>query len=211
MASGSGAFMEISIQFEGQREIVGRFFSLGMASRSVAPAMEQVGLMLQRDWEHQFEAEGGYLGAKVGPKWAPLAASTVKDRIRKRFPGAHPILVREGGLEASIVRRGAAHNVFEVGDDHVRVGTTHPIAPYQQYGTRGRRVGTRHDYYSAKQGVYLKGHPGGAWVDSAVYGGGIPPRVMIALAWDARSRITRIIGDYVRGQVAAAFGGGTGV
>lgn len=38
-----------------------------------------------------------------GPGWAPLAKSTQRDRLRKGYGAAHPILVREGDLRRSFL------------------------------------------------------------------------------------------------------------
>lgn len=161
-------FIDVSIQFEGQSELVGKFATWGRAISDLSPAWEKVGYRLQHDFAVQFEAEGGFLS--TAPKWAPLKPSTIADRLRKGF-GPGPILRRTGMLMASATIRGAAANVFEVGPDHVTVGTALPYAIFHQKGAPGAHI---------------------------------PQRKMIALNWETRPDIIKILGDYVRQQAASA-------
>lgn len=46
-------------------------------------------------WAHNYRSEGGMVGG-----WTQLAQSTVEDRQRQGFGGAHPILIRQGSLYA---------------------------------------------------------------------------------------------------------------
>lgn len=165
----AGGFLDLTITFEGQADLVGRFATWGYAIQNLSPALEQVGELLQQDWRQQFADEGGYLGAKVGPSWALLRPATVADRERRGFGGEHPMLVRYGDLRASVIERGALGNVFEVSPTSVRVGTEYPTAGYHQHGT-SRMVA----------------------------------RKMIGLKWESRSRILRILGNYVREQARLA-------
>lgn len=98
-----------------------------------SPAWEMVGEYMLEQFRTNYAMEGGWVGK--GTEWAPLAASTVKDRIRRGWPGEHPILERSGQLKESITERGAAYNVFDVRPDGVTIGTADPIAPFHQFGT----------------------------------------------------------------------------
>lgn len=135
MAGGGGGFLNITVQFEGQRELIGKFATWGANIQTMRPAWEDVGNLLLLDFAQQFEAEGGYLGAGVAPVWPPLAPSTIRDRLAKGY-GPGPKLVRTGQLMGSVTQRGANGNIFELGDNSVRAGTSYPIARYHQYGTR---------------------------------------------------------------------------
>lgn len=128
-------FIDVTIQFEGQAALIGKFATWGRAIGDLTPAWEKVGYRLQDDWREQFMTEGNWLGAGIAPPWLPLRPATVADRLRKGF-GAGPILRRTGMLAASATVRGAAWNVFEVGPDHVTVGTQAPYAGFHQRGTR---------------------------------------------------------------------------
>lgn len=60
------------------------------------------------------------------PRWPELAESTKADRVRRGFSANEPEL-RTGSLRNSIGHRA---------DDHgVTLGSTSPIAPYQEHGT----------------------------------------------------------------------------
>lgn len=164
-------FIEITFQMEGQQALIKEFADWGNAiTEQMQPAWEQVGELLQHDFAEQFAAEGGYLGAQLAPKWAQLRPSTVADRMRKGYPGAHPILQRSGEMRDSLVVRGAPGNVFEATPTSIRVGTASRIAPYHQRGTRK-----------------------------------MDARKMVALRYETRPQIIRILGDFVR-QLAAQAG-----
>jgi phage gpG-like protein len=59
------------------------------------PLWSSAKLILQ-DVERNFTTEGGLVGG-----WTPLAESTIRDRIRQGYGGAHPILQRTGALRKS--------------------------------------------------------------------------------------------------------------
>jgi len=59
------------------------------------PLWNSAKLILQ-DVERNFMTEGGLVGG-----WAPLSESTIKQRERLGFGGAHPILQRTGALRRS--------------------------------------------------------------------------------------------------------------
>ena len=136
MAGVDPGFISISLQVTGQRELTGKLATWGANVQHMTPAWEQVGDRLLQDFEQQFLGEGGYIGAKIAPKWAPLKESTVKDRLRRGYSGAHPILVREGLLKGSLSHRGAAGNIFQATDTGITVGTEVPYAIFHQKGTR---------------------------------------------------------------------------
>jgi len=70
----------------------------------------------------------GDQGYTYGKAWAPLKASTVRDRARKGY-GARPILVRSGTLKGGTRVRSVARSqaVIENPVDY---------APYHQFGTK---------------------------------------------------------------------------
>lgn len=79
-----------------------------------------------------------------GPGWAPLAESTVAERVRLGIGGDHPILNRSGAKESgrkggqlrrSLTTKGAKGAVFEPEIDGVFMGTRDPIAGFHQEGT----------------------------------------------------------------------------
>lgn len=131
-----GSYLQVSMQFEGQRELVARLATFGQQVTHLQPAWEQVGDLLLRDFAAQFTAEGGYLGGQIAPVWAQLRPSTVADRLRRGYAGEHPILERSGQLLHSATERNMAGNVFEATDSGLRIGTSDPIAKYHQYGTK---------------------------------------------------------------------------
>lgn len=73
---------------------------------------------------------GEYQNGQVGPfgSWPPLAPSTVEEKTRLGYGPPDNPLLREGDMRASIG--------YSVRLNHVDVGATSPIAPYQEFGTR---------------------------------------------------------------------------
>lgn len=139
----SGGFLDISFEVQGQREVLGKLHTAGAKIENMAPAWEQVGTELLKDFAQNFQDEGGAFGKGAWAQWAPLASSTVMERKRLGYPGEHPILVREGTLMASATERGAAGNVFEVGANSLVVGTTIRYAKYHQFGSRDGKLPMR--------------------------------------------------------------------
>ena len=71
-----------------------------------------------------YQAQAGIYEA-----WAPLADSTIQDRIRKGFTPDDPLL-RSGELRDSI-----HHGIWEVTPDTVFIGSSSDIMIYQELGT----------------------------------------------------------------------------
>jgi phage gpG-like protein len=97
----------------------------------VAATSEAMHLGLRRvaeKIEHDAKEQIGHYQEAVGPfpEWAPLAESTVEDRIAQGYSPDEPLL-RKGDLRDSIKH--------EVGVLEAVVGSTSPIAPYQELGT----------------------------------------------------------------------------
>lgn len=69
-----------------------------------------------------------------GPGWEPLAPSTVRERERKGYGGAHPILRRTGALQDSFTNPAAPHAVFRVEPEGFFVGSSDPVAHFHQTG-----------------------------------------------------------------------------
>lgn len=61
------------------------------ASNPTAAEQRTVEAAIREQFARNFAREGSGAGA-----WAPLAPSTVAQRLREGFPGAHPILQRRG-------------------------------------------------------------------------------------------------------------------
>lgn len=142
MPSGSG-FLDISFEVQGQREVLGRLATFGAKIENMSAAWEQVGTELLKDFQQNFDDEGGAFGKGAWAQWAPLRPATVRDRQRLGFPGAHPILVRTGDLMESVTVRGAPGNVFEVGPNSLVMGTTDPKAKFHQTGSRDGKLPMR--------------------------------------------------------------------
>ncbi len=66
-----------------------------------------------------------------GPGWAPLAESTQRDRVRRGYDAAHPILMREGDLRRSFLD--GSVQIYE--PDWMYYVSPSEIAPYHQHGT----------------------------------------------------------------------------
>lgn len=138
-----GSWFDIHFEIAGQKPLEARFNRMGTQLSDLSPAWEQVGEDLLEHFGQNFDQEGGVFGKTGWAQWPELAQSTVQDRLRRGYGGAHPILVREGELLDSVTRRGAPGNVFEVRPDGLTIGSSWFTAPYHQHGTRkmpARRV-----------------------------------------------------------------------
>jgi hypothetical protein len=135
MALDQGGFISISFQAGAEPTVISRKLATWNASiATMAPAWEQVGDYLLDQFDVNFGQEGGFFGGFS--TWPALRPATVKDRLRRGYGGAHPILFRTGELRWSTVMRGASNNVFQVGMNSLVVGTADPRAIFHQRGTR---------------------------------------------------------------------------
>lgn len=131
----SEGFITISFQAGAEPVTISRQLAAWNASiTTMAPAWEQVGNKLLNDFAANFSQEGGFFGGFS--KWPALRPSTVADRLRHGYSGAHPILQRTGELHWSATLKGASDNVFQVGTNSLVVGSANPYAGFHQTGTR---------------------------------------------------------------------------
>lgn len=90
---------------------------------------------VRQGFAESFAREGSAVG-----RWAQLADSTVLERVKAGYAGAHPILVREGSLRASYVDRDAEGHVSEFGATAtgwmLEEGSEHELAGFHATGTR---------------------------------------------------------------------------
>lgn len=133
MGLGSGGFIDIQFDYDGANGVTSiqrKLASFGQSVENMSPAWEYIGKQLLIDFRQNFAQEGGVFGQYS--RWAPLAASTQRERARQVGPwfAAHPILNRTGALEMSVEWQGAPNNVFEVGANSLTIGTTDPIAVF---------------------------------------------------------------------------------
>lgn len=140
--------MEITFSVDGLVEVQQKFWTWGKAIEDLSPAWMDIGDDIRADNAANFASEGGWysFGATVartgsgrgarGSSWAPLAPSTVRERERLGYGGAHPILVRQGDLMESLTVLGARGNITRIGPTSAEFGTAHPLAPFHHWGTR---------------------------------------------------------------------------
>ena len=88
----------------------------------------------QRAIQEVFDIEGD-------PQWAPLAVSTIQNRLRAGFPPEHPILERTGAFRRAFVVAGAPGNVIDETNygmygKTIRFGISDPRFIWHQEGTR---------------------------------------------------------------------------
>lgn len=74
----------------------------------------------------------------AGAPWAPLAESTVAERIALGYPGDHPILVRSGQYAESWINQDHADHGSEIEGEqgiwYIAEGSNDPRAPALEYG-----------------------------------------------------------------------------
>lgn len=122
-------------------------FGVALSGDGLMRVWEQVGYDLEADFMSNMIGEGrlafqatatGRMRAGFGGRggWAQLAESTVRERERLGYGGAHPILFREGNLATALAERGAEGNIFELSPTGISAGTDLYYAGFHQDGTR---------------------------------------------------------------------------
>lgn len=129
-----GGFIPLTFTV-GTQVIERKLVNFGVRIEDMSPVWEQIGEDLLADFASNFADEGGVFGQGAWAQWAPLAQSTIADRLRRGYD-AGPILERTGQLRQSTTERGTPGNVFIVAANGVEVGTLTPYAKYHQSGTR---------------------------------------------------------------------------
>jgi hypothetical protein len=176
--------MRLSLEITGQK-VEQEFASWTEHISDLSEPLELIGEDLLGDFAQNMVVEGGffggtrgYLGDAGGP-WKPLAESTVAERTRLGYGGAHPILWRTGDLGHALAERGAAGNVFEVGPDRLTVGASIFYALFHQDGTTRMParpiVGlsrTRREGIVKRLGEYVRKTVAAAGLNSGGGGGG---------------------------------------
>ena len=94
--------------------------------------LRQIGEIYLRHEKALFANKSGRKGAKEAP-WADLKDS-YKEIKRRRWGEVYPTLVAGGTLAESFSKEGAPYNVFVVGQNYARFGSSHPLARYHQDG-----------------------------------------------------------------------------
>ena len=109
-----------------------RFRTFGLGVQDLSDAWELIGERLEADNMLQMVSQGGVF---PGGAWPPLAPRTIEQRVKQGY-GEGPIEWRTGVLARSLAERGSMGHVFDVGPDHVTVGTDVEYAGFQHFGTR---------------------------------------------------------------------------
>lgn len=117
-------------------------FGKAISADGLIPVWTQIGEDLQADFAVNMFSEGGQgFGGKGG--WPQLKPSTVRDRERHGFEGAHPILWRKGTLGESLASKTAEGSVFKVTPNGVSVGTSIFYGGIHQSGSRDGKIPAR--------------------------------------------------------------------
>ena len=75
-------------------------------------------------------------GEQFGVDWPPLSAATVKDRERRGYGGAHPMLIRDHTLADSFTD-GDANHIQDVSTTDMEWGSALPYSLFLHTGTGG--------------------------------------------------------------------------
>jgi phage gpG-like protein len=95
------------------------------------PLQGAIARLLRRVLRQNFEERGSFATPRP---WAPLARSTIRDRIRQGY-GGKPMMRRTDRLYRSLtLQRASADGVFEVTDDSITLGSRVEYAQYHQRG-----------------------------------------------------------------------------
>jgi phage gpG-like protein len=120
--------MRISGFLDGLQVIDRRLAAIESRVADVSPAYPAVEKVFNEIARRTFESEG--VSSAAGA-WAPLAPSTERDRLRKGYGAAHPILVRTGDLKSSVVGR-TGDTIIVSTPKYFAIGTADPKAKFHQ-------------------------------------------------------------------------------
>jgi hypothetical protein len=126
------ASLRVSFEIDGARELDRTFVNviavIDKPARRIAPTFRAWAYRV--GWE-QFGSEGAK--GRSG-KW-PDRSKGYQERLLKSNPFALNILQVTGGLKLSLTRPDAKYAVWDVSDNAITFGTTHPAAIFHQRGT----------------------------------------------------------------------------
>jgi phage gpG-like protein len=97
-------------------------------ARDVSPAHPAVIKVFQEITRRTFATEGA---SSASGKWAPLAKSTERDRAKKGFGPAHPILVRSADMKSSVTEQ-TGDTIIVSTANYLSIGTADPKAKFHQ-------------------------------------------------------------------------------
>lgn len=128
--------MGVDFGFDYEQDRLDRFLTrlleMGRRAGDTTRAMEAVADDFLRVEQKVFDTDG----RAAGRHWTPLAATYAENKRREgRGNELLELLGGRGGrLRESLTKRGASHQVRDVGRDHARVGTSLGIAKIHQAG-----------------------------------------------------------------------------
>ena len=117
------------LTMRGRGSVMARIQGLAERAADASPAFEAVGSEWLAEFRDMFHSEG----SSAGHPWEPLQVDYAVWK-EEHFPG-QTILRRTDRLYDSLTEPGGPDNIFEVGPNSVRVGTTVPYADYHHEGT----------------------------------------------------------------------------
>jgi len=118
----------ITMTLDGAQVVDRKLEAIGERARNLMPAYPAVIQVFREIARQAFGTEGA---STASGAWAPLKPATVKDRERKGFPGAHPILQRTQRLMRSLTDlTGDTINVQT--PTYLGIGSATPYVAYHQ-------------------------------------------------------------------------------
>lgn len=138
--------MSVSGFLDGLQIIDRRLAAIEERANDVSPAYPAVERVFNEITRRTFETEGASSAAGA---WKPLALSTERDRARKGFSPAHPILVRRGDMKASVTGR-TSDTIIVSTPTYFAIGSDDPKVKYHQ-STRPRKKIPRRPLFDPTQ------------------------------------------------------------
>jgi phage gpG-like protein len=118
--------VKIDVDVSGEEIVARDLLRIGRRTVNAAPALREIGSLLEDLVQENFDTEGRAGGAA----WKPLAPATV---AQKAAAGARPeILQRSGDLLASLT--GGPGHIREIGDSWLVFGSGVPYGGFHQKG-----------------------------------------------------------------------------
>jgi phage gpG-like protein len=150
------------------------------------------------------------------PPWRPLAPSTVAAKRIMGLPAGlrtpagriprrllqlgqlneRTILILTGELRDSVSQKNHPHHIMRISHDRVEVGTSHPLAPFHEYGTRPYWI------YPRRARALRFVDANGRWVyRRRVYHPGLPARPFLRLTPEDEDEIHDALFDYLANAI----------
>lgn len=124
-----GAFLRITATISGTERVIDRLIRVERAATDLTPVWPAVVMAFRAIERRAFDTEGG---STDDGAWAELAERTQRERARKGFGAAHPILARTHALERALTLGVGAYERMTPTSLQIQLGSEVDYFKYHQ-------------------------------------------------------------------------------